>query len=163
MKRVYYSAFSPIPDASAVLPLAPPNLLREHRLYQADWLMRFYGFEAREIASQASQGMLDLTLDPKLSWALAHRDWFPVDVNKASRNSLLRVPGLGVKGVEKILQARATMRLRLHDLKCISRSIERMKPFVTTLDWSPSSLLDSADLRIQLMGRKAQLDLFAAA
>lgn len=163
MKRVYYSAFSPIPDASAVLPLAPPNLLREHRLYQADWLMRFYGFEAREIADQAYEGMLDLALDPKLSWALSHRDWFPVDVNSACRDSLLRVPGLGVKGVEKILQARASMRLRLSDLKCISRSVERMKPFVTTLDWSPSTLLESADLRIQMMGRKAQMDLFSTA
>ncbi len=162
MKRVYYSAFSPIPDASAVLPLAPPNLLREHRLYQADWLMRFYGFEAREIAGQTSHGMLDLNLDPKLSWALAHREWFPVDVNRACRESLLRVPGLGVKGVDRILQARVATRLRLHDLKCISRSVERMKPFVNTVDWTPSTLLDSVDLRVHMMGSRAQMDLFSA-
>ncbi|MBS8228154.1 putative DNA modification/repair radical SAM protein, partial [Vannielia litorea] len=88
LSRVYYSAFSPIPDASKVLPLIRPPLQREHRLYQADWLMRFYGFEAGEIAPKS--GMLDLEIDPKLAWALAHREAFPVDINTAPREALLR-------------------------------------------------------------------------
>ncbi len=83
LKRVYYSAFSPIPDASAALPLQAPPLVREHRLYQADWLMRFYGFAADEIVQRAD-GMLDLDVDPKLGWALTHRERFPVDVNRAT-------------------------------------------------------------------------------
>ena len=97
MRRVYYSAFSPIPDASAVLPLKRPPLMREHRLYQADWLMRFYGFEPWEIHEAANGGMLPLDIDPKLAWALKFRERFPVDVNRAERESLLRVPGLGTK------------------------------------------------------------------
>src|SRR4051812_23561411 len=90
LKRVYYSAFSPIPDASRALPLAPPPLLREHRLYQADWLMRFYGFDVGEIVEGA--GMLPLDIDPKLAWVLRHRDRFPLNVATASREDLLRVP-----------------------------------------------------------------------
>ena len=84
LKRVYYSAFSPIPDASGSLPLQAPPLVREHRLYQADWLMRFYGFESDEIV-QRDDGMLDLDVDPKLGWALTHRERFPIDVNRAPR------------------------------------------------------------------------------
>ncbi|MEH6773824.1 MAG: putative DNA modification/repair radical SAM protein, partial [Cereibacter changlensis] len=103
LSRVYYSAFSPIPDASKMLPLIRPPLLREHRLYQADWLLRFYGFEVGEIAGD---GMLDLEVDPKTAWALQHRESFPVDVNRASREMLLRVPGFGTKTVSRILDAR---------------------------------------------------------
>ncbi len=77
--------------------------MREHRLYQADWLMRFYGFDRREIASTAEGGMLDLAVDPKLAWALANRGRIPVDVNRADRETLLRVPGLGVKSVDKLI------------------------------------------------------------
>ena len=104
LRRVYYSAFSPIPDASAVLPLKRPPLMREHRLYQADWLMRFYGFAPKEVQSAADdQGMLPLDIDPKLAWALKYRDSFPVDVNRAPKEMLLRVPGLGTKAVQRIL------------------------------------------------------------
>jgi putative DNA modification/repair radical SAM protein len=95
LRRVYYSAFSPIPDASAALPVLPAPLLREHRLYQADWLMRFYDFEPDEILEADGPAMLDLDVDPKLAWALRHRERFPVDVNTADRSALLRVPGLG--------------------------------------------------------------------
>ena len=91
LKRVYYSAFSPIPDAPSALPSAAPPLVREHRLYQADWLMRYYGFAHDEIVG-APDGMLALDIDPKLSWALAHRDRFPVDLNRAPKEMLLRVP-----------------------------------------------------------------------
>jgi len=89
LRRVYYSAFSPIPDASSRLPTKPPPLLRENRLYQADWLMRYYGFDALEIVSAAPDGMLDLGIDPKLAWALGNRDRFPVDVKQAERAALL--------------------------------------------------------------------------
>jgi hypothetical protein len=95
LRRVYYSAFSPIPDTTSRLPPSRPPLMREHRLYQADWLMRFYGFERQEIA--ADNENLDLAIDPKLSWALRNRGDFPVDVNRADRERLLRIPGLGVK------------------------------------------------------------------
>ena len=87
LRRVYYSAFSPIPDSSAALPLLKPPLMREHRLYQADWLMRFYGFQQPEILAGSADGMLDLELDPKLAWALRNRGLFPVDVNRADRRS----------------------------------------------------------------------------
>src|SRR5205085_8996317 len=90
LRRVYYSAFSPIPDASAVLPLKRPPLMREHRLYQADWLMRFYGFAPKEVQSAADdQGMLPLDIDPKLAWALKFRESFPVDINRAPKEMLL--------------------------------------------------------------------------
>ena len=106
LRRVYYSAFSPIPDASAELPLIAPPLVREHRLYQADWLVRFYGFEAGELvpAGAPGQRMLSLEHDPKLAWALAHRERFPVNLNTAARELLLRVPGLGVLSVDKLMR-----------------------------------------------------------
>jgi len=87
LRRVYYSAFSPIPDASAVLPLQRPPLMREHRLYQSDWLMRFYDYAPHEVvaAADSATGMLPLDIDPKLAWALKFRDRFPVDVNRAPR------------------------------------------------------------------------------
>ena len=102
MRRVYYSAYSPIPDASSALPPRAPPLVREHRLYQADWLTRFYGFGHDEIVV-GSDGLLSLELDPKLAWALAHRERFPVDLNRAPRELLLRVPGLGVKSVDRLI------------------------------------------------------------
>ena len=111
LKRVYYSAFSPIPDASRALPLVSPPLIREHRLYQADWLMRFYGFGAGEIVDEA-KGMLPLDIDPKLAWALRHRDRFPLDVATASREELLRVPGFGTKAVDRIIATRRLTSIR---------------------------------------------------
>src|SRR5690349_225925 len=112
LRRVYYSAFSPIPDASAVLPLQRPPLMREHRIYQADWLLRFYGFTPLEVQSAADEkGMLPLDIDPKLAWALKYRELFPVDVNRAPRELLLRVPGLGTKAVERILSSRRWRKL----------------------------------------------------
>ena len=163
LKRVYYSAFSPIPDASRKLPSAPPPLMREHRLYQADWLMRFYGFSAPEVVSTTnSEGMLDLAIDPKLAWALANRHAFPVDVNRADREWLLRVPGLGVKSVDAILAARRVKSLRLEDVARICRAIDKPRPFITCLDWTPGATLDAANLRERLMPQPAQLDLFAA-
>lgn len=159
LRRVYYSAFSPIPDASAALPLVRPPLLREHRLYQADWLMRVYGFEAGEIAAAAPGGMLDLGVDPKLGWALAHRAAFPVDVNRAPREMLLRVPGFGIRSVERILAARRHRRLGWDDLVRIGASMRKARPFVTLPGWSPGALTDSADLRARFAAPPEQLSL----
>jgi len=111
LRRVYYSAFSPIPDSASRLPLQRPPLMREHRLYQADWLMRFYGFDRAEIVGEDEN--LDLEIDPKLAWALKHRERFPVDVNAADRELLLRTPGLGVRSVERIIAMRRLTRLTL--------------------------------------------------
>ena len=138
LKRVYYSAFSPIPDASSSLPLKAPPLIREHRLYQADWLMRFYGFEAAEIAPAAG-GMLSLDMDPKLAWAMAHPERFPVDLNVAPRELLLRVPGLGVKAVDRLLLARRVRRLRTDDLKRLHVPHRRVLPFVVLADHRPGA------------------------
>jgi putative DNA modification/repair radical SAM protein len=159
LKRVYYSAFSPIPDSSSRLPLAPPPLMREHRLYQADWLMRFYGFSAGEIVEGGEGGHLDLRLDPKLAWALRHRESFPVDVNRANREWLLRVPGLGVSSVNRMLSTRRHHRLRLDDVARICGSIEKVRPFIEADDWTPGGALDSAHLRHKLTPAPRQLSL----
>ena len=161
LKRVYYSAFSPIPDASARLPLAAPPLIREHRLYQADWLLRFYGFGLDEIVSGGARPMLDLDKDPKLAWALAHRGRFPVDVNRADRETLLRIPGLGVKSVDKMLAARRWSTLGLEDVRRIAGRIRTMQPFIETPDWRPSSLIDKAGLGGLVQAQPQQLPLFA--
>jgi putative DNA modification/repair radical SAM protein len=137
LRRVYYSAFSPIPDAARALPLKAAPLEREHRLYQADWLMRFYGFGHEEIVASAD-GMLSLEIDPKLAWALAHPERFPVDLNRAPRELMLRVPGLGVKAVERMLQSRRMRLLRSDDLKRLRVSPTKVLPFVVLPDHRPA-------------------------
>ena len=163
LRRVYYSAFSPIPSPSAVLPLRRPPLLREHRLYQSDWMMRFYGYGAEEVASATDPvtGCLPLDIDHKLAWALRHRDIFPVDVNRAPREMLLRIPGLGVKAVNRILASRRHRRLRLDDVARLTTSIKKLRPFLIASDWRPVQLSDQADLRSQMTPAPAQLDLFS--
>jgi putative DNA modification/repair radical SAM protein len=164
LRRVYYSAFSPIPDASAVLPLKRPPLMREHRLYQSDWLMRFYGFTPAEVGAAAdTEGMLPLDIDPKLAWALKFRESFPVDINQAPRESLLRVPGLGTRAVDRILSSRRLRRLRLDDVARLTVSIAKVRPFISTADWRPTFLTDKADLRAYVQPASEQLELFAAA
>jgi putative DNA modification/repair radical SAM protein len=160
LKRVYYSAFSPIPEASPALPVKAPPLQREHRLYQADWLMRFYGFAAEEIVAGAKDGMLDLAIDPKLAWALRHRERFPIDVNRADRDLLLRVPGLGRRSVGRILAARRHRTLRLEDLGRLTASLKKLRPFVVAADHRPTRVLDRLDLRARLAPPE-QLSLFA--
>ena len=163
LRRVYYSAFSPIPDASAVLPLKRPPLMREHRLYQSDWLMRFYGFKPNEVQSAADDaGMLPLDIDPKLAWALKFRDSFPVDVNRAPREMLLRVPGLGVKAVDRIVASRRWRKLQLDDVARLTLSLTKVRPFISTADWRPTTLTDRADLRTLVAPKRQQLELFAA-
>ncbi|MCG7509252.1 putative DNA modification/repair radical SAM protein [Mesorhizobium retamae] len=160
LRRVYYSAFSPIPDASSSLPLKKPPLMREHRLYQADWLMRFYGFAQNEILDGREDGMLDLEIDPKLAWALRHRAMFPVDVNKAEREMLLRVPGLGEKVVTRIVETRRHRRLRLEDVGRLCHSIAKVRPFITAQGWSPGGLTDQTALRDTIVSSCEQLSLF---
>ena len=159
LKRVYYSAFSPIPDSSKNLPLIKPPLMREHRLYQADWLYRFYGFGIDEITANQAGGMLDLNLDPKLAWALANRAEFPVDINRAERERLLRVPGLGTKTVKAIVSARRFRRLRLDDLSRLGVSIKKVQSFISAEGWSPRRLIDRPDLRTMFEPQPEQLSL----
>jgi len=161
MRRVYYSAFSPIPDASAILPLKRPPLMREHRLYQSDWLMRFYGFAASEVQSATDDGMLPLDIDPKLAWALKFRGSFPVDINRAPKAMLLRVPGLGTKAVARILTSRKWRRLYLADVARLTVSIAKLRPFIVTEDWRPIALSDKADVRTLVAPKAEQMELFA--
>ena len=162
LRRVYYSAFSPIPDASAVLPLKRPPLMREHRLYQSDWLMRFYGFTPANVGDAMDKdGMLPLDIDPKLAWALRFREQFPVDVNRAPNEALLKVPGLGTKAVKRILQSRRWRRLTLADIGRLTVSITKVRPFIVTADWRPTQLTDRADLKSLVAPRERQLELFA--
>lgn len=162
MRRVYYSAFSPIPDASAILPLKRPPLMREHRLYQADWLMRFYGFAPAEVIAATDAGMLPLDMDPKLAWALKFRGSFPVDINSAPKAMLLRVPGLGTRAVGAILASRRQRRLRLVDVGRLTVSVAKLRPFIVTEDWRPVALADKADLSSLVMPKSEQLELFAS-
>jgi putative DNA modification/repair radical SAM protein len=163
LRRVYYSAFSPIPDASAVLPLQRPPLMREHRLYQSDWLMRFYEFQPHEVVAAADDatGMLPLDIDPKLAWALKFRGSFPVDVNRAPREMLLRVPGLGVKAVDGILTSRRWRRLHLADIARLTVSVAKLRPFIIAEDWRPVALADRAELRPIVAPKPKQMEMFA--
>ena len=162
LKRVYYSAFSPIPDASRVLPVKPPPLQREHRLYQADWLIRYYEFSADDVAAASDDGMLSLDVDPKLAWALKHRESFPVDVNKADKSLLLRVPGLGKRAVDAIVAARRHTTLRLDDVARLTSGLKRARPFLIAADFRPTRLTDRLDLRRRLAEpTPQQLALFA--
>ncbi len=142
LRRVYYSAFSPIPAAAAALPNRAPPLMREHRLYQADWLLRSYGFTLPELRAGMPAGKLDMDIDPKTQWALAHRDRFPVDVNHAPREALLRVPGLGVRVVNRILATRRVRRLRIADLTRLGCRLARARHFIIAADHRP--VLDAA-------------------
>jgi predicted DNA-binding helix-hairpin-helix protein len=131
--------------------------VREHRLYQADWLMRFYGFDAEEIVDQ-SEGMLPLDIDPKLAWALRHRDRFPLDVNTASREELLRVPGFGTRTVERIIATRRFSAIRFADLAKLNVARNKALPFIVLRDHRPlASTLDSASLRARLQPKPQQL------
>ena len=159
LNRVYYSAFSPIPDATARLPLVTPPLQREHRLYQADWLLRFYGFAVGEITGVTRDGNLDLDIDPKLAWALAHRGLFPVDVNTADREMLLRVPGFGMTTVQRVLSTRRHRRVRYGDLLKMGAGLKKARPFITAPGWTPGPLTDSADLRARFAPPPEQLAL----
>ena len=162
LRRVYYSAYSPIPHADARLPGQSPPLVREHRLYQADWLLRFYGFKAAELVTEADQN-LSLEVDPKLAWALANRHCFPVDVNTACREQLLRIPGIGARSVKRLLSIRRFQHIRTCDLKKLKVAWNRAKYFVLTSDHNPAlKNLDMLDLQRKLRPATQQLMLFDA-
>ncbi|MDQ6810012.1 MAG: putative DNA modification/repair radical SAM protein [Verrucomicrobiota bacterium] len=162
LRRVYYSAFSPIPDSSSKLPLIAPPLVREHRLYQADWLMRFYDFKVEEL-TEPNAPNLDLAIDPKLAWALRNRHIFPVDLNKAPRHLLLRVPGLGTKSVERILKVRRWHKLRFDDLTRLHLPVRKLMPFILVADYVTKELSsDPAEVRRRFAPPDQQLALFAA-
>ena len=131
LKRVFYSAFVNV-NGNAMLPALPggPPLLREHRLYQADWLLRYYHFQASELLSEERPDF-NIFLDPKCDWALRHLEFFPVEVNAASYQSLLRVPGIGYKSAERIVKARRRNRLGFEDLKKIGVVLKRALYFIT--------------------------------
>lgn len=158
LRRVYYSAFSPIPHADARLPGKSPPLMREHRLYQADWLLRFYEFDVKEIVSEKHPN-LDIQLDPKTSWALRNPDYFPIDVNRATREQLLRIPGVGVSSVNKILQIRRYHKLTMADLIKLHIAMNRAKHFIMTVDYRPSLYdLNNSFLKKNLLHQPRQLE-----
>jgi putative DNA modification/repair radical SAM protein len=132
LKRVYYSAYMPVNEAPGQLPAVTiePPLLREHRMYQADWLLRFYGFEARELLDEKHPSF-DPRLDPKADWAVRHLDQFPVEINKASYDTLLRVPGIGVLSAKRILAARRFGPLTFADLERMRIVMRRARNFIT--------------------------------
>ncbi len=163
LRRVYYSGFSPTAQPSILLPPQAPPLLREHRLYQADWLLRFYEFKVEEITS-AHAPNLDLEVDPKLGWALQNRASFPIDINRAAREQLLRIPGVGVRSVDRIISARRFARLRLADLVRLRLAMKKLLPFIITADHHPQNSLDSEQLRARFVApTQLALDFFGAA
>ncbi|MBD7977016.1 putative DNA modification/repair radical SAM protein [Serpens gallinarum] len=155
LKRVYYSAFSPIPHSPSTVPLAAPPLLREHRLYQADFLMRGYGFRAEELLDKP--GNLALDIDPKLAWALEHREQFPVDVNRAEPALIARVPGIGVLTAQRIEQLRKQRKIRYDDLRRLRCALDKANPFIVTADYRPrQDSSESLRLRQQQAERPVQ-------
>ncbi len=157
LKRIYYSAFSPIPHSSARLPNRAPPLVREHRLYQADWLLRFYEFSTIELANSMPGGHLDLHVDPKTAWALANRDDFPMDVNTVDRHQLLRIPGFGVRVVNRILSSRRHRRLRFEDLRALGAGLKRARHFIVTADYTPTRGQQGSErLRVDLLQAGSQ-------
>ncbi len=129
LKRVYFSSYIPTNFSTSYLPIEPAGLLREHRLYQADWLLRFYGFTAEEVV--ASNGFLEKDFDPKCAWALRNLHRFPIEINTAPIEELLRIPGVGVKSVYKIIQARRYATLTFEDLKKMRIVLKRAVHFIT--------------------------------
>ena len=162
LRRAYYSAFSPIPHADPTLPLVKIPLIREHRLYQADWLLRFYGFSPDELTTQADPN-LALDKDPKLAWALRHREFFPVDVNKAGKNALLRVPGFGVRNVKRILKIRRYRSLTLPDLAKLKISVKKTRFFIVAAGHNPAAMQIDTQKLPQRFDLPEQLGLFEAA
>ncbi len=161
LRRVYYSAFSPIPDASRLLPAQAAPLIREHRLYQADWLLRFYEFSLADLQnSMNTAGMLPLEHDPKLAWALKNRHLFPLDLNIADRHLLLKIPGLGVRSVNRILSIRRYHKISWADLVKLRVSLEKIKPFVLVSDYKPHLLLLEQENLAQRLIKPTQLNLF---
>lgn len=158
LKRVYYSAFSPIPHADSRLPGKSPPLVRENRLYQADWLLRFYEYDVSEIVSDLHPN-LELDIDPKTAWAIRNPSFFPIDVNKANREQLLRIPGIGVRTVDKIITARRHVKIGLMDLLRLRISWKRAKAFLVAADYMPSKQIEHEVLSLLTCLKPVQLEL----
>ncbi|WP_206662687.1 putative DNA modification/repair radical SAM protein [Granulicella sibirica] len=154
LKRIYYTGFSPYPEADSRLPLKATPLIREHRLYQSDWLMRFYGFDATELTTDENPS-LSLTEDPKTTWARTHPEFFPVDVNAAPREAILRVPGIGYRNVERILSIRRYHQLVLDDLRKLNVRVKQALPYLITPDHIPTGAAPKEE------PATTQMDLFA--
>ena len=163
LKRVFYSAYMPVVENALLPPVGTrPPLLREHRLYQADWLLRFYGFTADELLDDA-QPDFDLRLDPKCGWALRHMEYFPVEVNRAEYETLLRVPGIGVRSARRILTARRETSLDFDGLKKLGVVLKRAQYFVTCRGRAaPALRLPPGQTAAALMGERAFADSAAA-
>ena len=172
LKRVFYSAYVPVVENSLLPSLdTKPPLLREHRLYQADWLLRFYGFQASELLDEAHPNF-DPQLDPKCSWAVTHLEQFPVEVMRADYETLLRVPGVGPTSAKRIVSARRTAHLRFEDLKKLGVVLKRAQFFLLCdgraapgLHFSPATLvqqLKAVERGALPSGEMEQLSLFDA-
>lgn len=152
LKRVYYSAFSPIPNSPKSVPLAAPPLMREHRLYQADFLLRSYGYKAVELLS--GPGDLALDIDPKLAWALENRSVFPLDLNRAEPALIARIPGIGLRTTKRLVELRRQRRIRYEDLTRLRCVLAKAKPFFITSDYHPQQAeISTLLLRDQLRDR----------
>ncbi len=152
LRRVYYSAFSPIPNSPTSVPLAAPPLMREHRLYQADFLLRAYGFSASELLD--GPGDLALDIDPKLAWALNHREVFPLDLNRAEPALIARIPGIGIRTTKRLVELRRQRRIRYEDLTRLRCILSKARPFIITSDYHPGHADSSSQsLRLQLQDR----------
>ena len=154
LKRVYYSGYVPVLQDSRLPSLqSQVPVVRENRLYQADWLMRYYGFAPNEIVDDR-QPFLDLEIDPKLAWALRNSHLFPIDINQAPREMLLRIPGVGVRSVQKILMTRKFQTLSYYDLKKMGVTLSRAKYFITCSGATPlAGTIDPLRLRGLLLGQ----------
>lgn len=159
LRRVYYSAYSPIPLPHKDMSTNAPPLRRENRLYQADWLIRFYGFKVSELFKKDDN--LDLTIDPKTSWALGHQHFFPINVNTAPKKWLLRVPGLGGTSIMRILKMRIHRKIYYHDLVKLGVCLKRARYFIETADANRFLInIDKGRLDKILRPSEVQLSLF---
>lgn len=175
LKRVFFSAYVPLSENSLLpAPDTKPPLLREHRLYQADWLLRFYGFQANELLDKEQQSFNPF-LDPKCNWAINHMEFFPIDINRAPYHDLLRVPGIGVTSAKRIVTARRTTLLTFAGLKTLGVVLKRAQYFITCtgkmaagVKITPNTMLQSllsekaqAHARVERLSPGEQLSLFA--
>lgn len=154
LRRVYYSAFSPIPNSPKSVPLAAPPLMREHRLYQADFLLRGYGFSANELFK--GPGHLALDIDPKLAWALENRNLFPLDLNRAEPALISRIPGIGLRTTQRLVELRRERRIRFEDLARMRCVLSKAKPFFITSDYHPQQAETSSALLYQQLRDRPQ-------
>jgi len=157
LRRIYYSAFIPVDNAVAAE--VPPPVARERRLYQADWLIRDFGFSVGDLTPPGAEH-LDLQIDPKLAWALRNPSRFPVDVNRAHKSDLLRVPGLGRRAVDTILAVRRHARITLADLRAMRVPLARALPFIIAADHAPRERASGVVALPNLRASVRQLELF---